>query len=75
MVGIYRLLVMSVFTEDLLSTGPGSLNSSNSKATFYVFHIAPEWLSLALFLSVNVRKHFDGGDRLRERVAACNVRV
>ena len=55
------MAVVGTDTDDLLSEGPGSLNSHQSKAVFYVFHIAPEWLAIALFLSVNVRRLFGRG--------------
>ena len=70
--GVYRLIVIGIETSNLLSTGPGSLNSSSSKATFYVFHIAPEWLAVALFLSVNVRKRFGRGSTLCESEAVAD---
>ncbi|KAH9916202.1 uncharacterized protein B0H18DRAFT_1124341 [Fomitopsis serialis] len=38
--------------------GPGSLNGPTAKALFYAFHIAPEWLSGAMLLGVNVKDTF-----------------
>ncbi|KAI0669624.1 hypothetical protein C8Q78DRAFT_189491 [Trametes maxima] len=60
-VGIYRLSVLHNTTTSLLSTGPGSFSSPGAKATFYVFHAAPEWIAAALVLSVNVRKVYKTG--------------
>ena len=74
-VGVYRLLVMGAVTEDLLSAGPGSLNSSSSKATFYVFHVAPEWLAVTLLLSVNVRRRFVRGGKVCEEEFVRNATV
>ncbi|RPD63939.1 hypothetical protein L227DRAFT_521180 [Lentinus tigrinus ALCF2SS1-6] len=63
-VGIYRLVVMGYQTENLLASAPGSLNDSQSKAAFYVFHVAPEWLAIAILLGVNVRERFIVGGRV-----------
>jgi len=38
--------------------GPNPLDSSTAKATFYTFHILPEWLAVLVLCSVNVRKTF-----------------
>ncbi len=62
-VGVYRLIVMGSETENLLAS-TGGLNSNQSKAAFYVFHIAPEWLAIAIVLGVNVREHFVLGGRI-----------
>lgn len=48
-------------TDALESFASGSLNSPNSKATFYIFHIAPEFISVLVFLSVNLREMFRTG--------------
>ena len=58
------MIVMGFQTEDLLTLAPGSLNDSQSKATFYVFHVAPEWLAIATLLGVNVRERFVLGGRV-----------
>ncbi|KAI0702927.1 hypothetical protein C8T65DRAFT_741412 [Cerioporus squamosus] len=62
-VGVYRLVVMGSETENLLAS-VGGLNGSQSKAAFYVFHIAPEWLAIAILLGVNVRERFVVGGRV-----------
>ncbi|RDX44851.1 hypothetical protein OH76DRAFT_1408642 [Lentinus brumalis] len=62
-VGVYRLIVMGSETENLLAS-TGGLNSNQSKAAFYVFHIAPEWLAIAIVLGVNVRERFVLGGRI-----------
>ncbi|KAI0707440.1 hypothetical protein C8T65DRAFT_576791 [Cerioporus squamosus] len=61
MVAIYRLVVMRYSTTSLLSTAPGSLNSPQAKAAFYVFHAAPEYLAAAFLLSLDTRRIFDTG--------------
>ncbi|KAJ3525554.1 hypothetical protein NM688_g8386 [Phlebia brevispora] len=60
-VSIYRLIAMHNKTPSLTSTGPGSLNSSAAKTTFYIFHATPEWLAAAILLAVNVREMFGTG--------------
>ncbi|KAI0758499.1 hypothetical protein BD413DRAFT_488700 [Trametes elegans] len=60
-IGIYRLDVMFHWTTSLLSIAPGSQNRGVDKAFFYTFHIAPEWLAVALLLSVNIRRTFRTG--------------
>ncbi|KAI0359573.1 hypothetical protein OH77DRAFT_1038013 [Trametes cingulata] len=60
-VGIYRLSILHNSTTSLTSTAPSSQNTTHSKVLFYVFHIAPEWLSAALLLSVNVRRTYKTG--------------
>lgn len=57
----YRLSVVQKTTTALDSMDPGSGNTTSSKALFYIFHAAPEWLICALVLSVNVRKTFGTG--------------
>ena len=59
-IDIYRLSVLHNSMDSLQSMGPGSLNSSGDKALFYIFHILPEWLRVALFIS-NTRQIFDTG--------------
>ncbi|RDX47484.1 hypothetical protein OH76DRAFT_1354119 [Lentinus brumalis] len=60
-VAIYRLVVMRFSTTSLLAEGPGSLNSPGSKATFYVFHSAPEYLAVAILISLDARRVFTTG--------------
>ncbi|KAI0369014.1 hypothetical protein BV20DRAFT_980380 [Pilatotrama ljubarskyi] len=60
-VGVYRLTVLHNSTTSLTSTAPGSQNTTHAKVLFYIFHIAPEWLSAALLLSVNVRRTYKTG--------------
>ena len=55
---VYRLAAMSNSTTTLLSMAPGSLNGPTAKALFYSLHIAPEWLSGAMLLAVNVKEVF-----------------
>jgi len=58
---IYRLSVMYHRTTSSTSTAPGSLNAPAEKATFYIFHIFPEWLSAVVLLAFNVREEFGTG--------------
>ena len=60
-VGIYRLVVMQDSTTSLLSTAPGAHNSARAKAAFYVFHVAPEFLSVAILVCLDVRRVFSTG--------------
>lgn len=60
-VAAYRLSVMHYRTPSPEFTGPGSLSSPGAKAAFYVLHILPEWLSVAILLCFNVRKIFGTG--------------
>ncbi|KAL0945507.1 hypothetical protein HGRIS_000991 [Hohenbuehelia grisea] len=55
-VSVYRLSVMFNRTDSLTSTAPGALNSPSAKALFYIFHIFPEWLSIALMFGCNIRE-------------------
>lgn len=48
-------------TTSLTALSPSSLNTPVEKATFYVFHMLPEWISVALLLCFNVREMFDTG--------------
>jgi len=57
----YRLVVMRFQTTALESTAPGSLNSSASKLTFYMFHMAPEFVTAAALFSVNLREMYRTG--------------
>jgi len=58
---VYRLYVMHFQTTAIDSLGPGSLNDPGSKAAFYVLHVAPEWITAAVLLGINVRERFDTG--------------
>ncbi|OSX60500.1 hypothetical protein POSPLADRAFT_1047931 [Postia placenta MAD-698-R-SB12] len=54
-IAIYRLAVMRFQTDALKSMRPGSLNDVSSKATFYIFHMLPEYLVFLLLFRMNVR--------------------
>lgn len=58
---LYRLAVMYNQTTSLTSLSPSSLNTPAAKATFYVFHMLPEWITVALLLGFNIREMFDTG--------------
>ncbi|RPD57694.1 hypothetical protein L226DRAFT_615215 [Lentinus tigrinus ALCF2SS1-7] len=60
-VAIYRLVVMRFTTTSLLSDAPGSLNSLQSKITFYIFHSSPEYLAVAILITLDVRRVFMTG--------------
>ncbi|KAI0669622.1 hypothetical protein C8Q78DRAFT_1080325 [Trametes maxima] len=60
-VALYRLIIMHHSTTSLLSMVPGSQNTSGEKAVFYILHAAPEWLAVALLLSVDARSKFKTG--------------
>ncbi|KAK7692651.1 hypothetical protein QCA50_004284 [Cerrena zonata] len=68
-ISVYRLVVLGFQTTSITSLEPGSLNSTSSKATFYVFHLAPEWIVAVTLLGINVRERFKTGmwgDKLYE---------
>lgn len=48
-------------TVSLSSTAPGSLNSSGAKASFYILHVLPEWLSNAILFTFNIRQMLGTG--------------
>lgn len=48
-------------SNSLLSMAPGTLNSPGAKACFYIFHVLPEWMSILILMSVNVRKTLGTG--------------
>ena len=58
---VYRLDVMRFSTTSLLSDAPGSLNSIQSKVTFYIFHSAPEFLAAAFLITLDARRIFATG--------------
>ncbi|OCH92707.1 hypothetical protein OBBRIDRAFT_886068 [Obba rivulosa] len=60
-IAIYRLVVMRFQTTSLLSSAPGSLNSTASKTSFYVLHVLPEWFATLLMVSINVREWYGTG--------------
>ena len=60
-VAIYRLVVMRFSTTSLLSEAPGSLNSIQSKVTFYIFHSTPEYLAVTILIVLDVRRVFITG--------------
>lgn len=69
-VSVYHIVVMRLQTTSLTSMAPGSLNSTASKTTFYIFNIAPEWITVAVLHGLNVRETFETGlygDHLRPK--------
>ncbi|PIL33537.1 hypothetical protein GSI_04160 [Ganoderma sinense ZZ0214-1] len=60
-VGVYRITVIGHSTTSLLSTVPGAQNSMGAKAGFYALHVAPEFLSAAILMGLNVRRVFGTG--------------
>jgi hypothetical protein len=48
-------------SPSLDSTAPGTLNSPGAKASFYILHILPEWIAIAILLGFNTRKIFGTG--------------
>ncbi|KAM5543027.1 hypothetical protein V8D89_003411 [Ganoderma adspersum] len=60
-VGVYRITVLTHSTTSLFSTAPGGQNTPEEKAAFYVFHVAPEFLSAAVLMALNVRRVFGTG--------------
>lgn len=52
---------MHNMTDSLRSMAPGSLTSRADKATFYIFHVLPEWLSIGLLFIFNTRREFSTG--------------
>ena len=51
----YRLTVFRLKTPAIDATGPGTLNTTGSKTTFYAFHAAPEFLAASLLLVFDMR--------------------
>lgn len=60
-VAIYRFVVLSDTTPDLVFTGPGSLNTTREKILFYVLHAAPEFHAAAVLMSIDVRRIYGTG--------------
>jgi hypothetical protein len=58
-IGIYRLSVMGLKTTSL--TSPSPLDTPRSKATFYIFHVLPEWLASLILFGYNIRETFGTG--------------
>lgn len=52
---------MRTSTTSIFSTAPGSLNSSQAKVLFYVFHVGPEFLAAAILASIDARNLFATG--------------
>lgn len=48
-------------TTSLTSTAPGSLNTTGPRVTFYLFHMLPEWIAIAVLFGFNVREIFVTG--------------
>ncbi|KAJ8473866.1 hypothetical protein ONZ51_g7590 [Trametes cubensis] len=60
-VGLYRIGVTTHSTTSLLSTAPGSQNTTREKIAFWILHAAPEWISAAMLLGINCRRTFKTG--------------
>ena len=57
----YRLTVMRLQTPALDAMGPGTLNTIGSKTTFYIFHVAPEFLAASLLFVFDMRRQCGTG--------------
>ncbi|CAE6520630.1 unnamed protein product [Rhizoctonia solani] len=53
---IYRLCVLDIRTIDVFAP-----ISSTARASFYIFHLAPEWICVSILLGTNVRARFGTG--------------
>ncbi|KAJ7071422.1 hypothetical protein C8F01DRAFT_1110461 [Mycena amicta] len=53
---IYRLCVMRHTTPDTSAHTHAALNTGIDKVGFYILHVLPEWLSVALLSIVNVKQ-------------------
>jgi hypothetical protein len=53
---IYRLVVMRNRTPDIAALDHQSLNTQADKATFYVFHVLPDWIVVAMLGIFNVKE-------------------
>ncbi|KAJ7102380.1 hypothetical protein B0H15DRAFT_328601 [Mycena belliarum] len=53
---VYRLAVLHNTTPDLAAPAARALNTSGAKAAFYVLHVLPEWVVVALAGACNVRE-------------------
>jgi hypothetical protein len=42
-------------------SAPSPLNTPLSKASFYIFHVLPEWLASLILFGINIRKTFGTG--------------
>ena len=60
-VGVYCLAVISQSTTSVFATGPGTQNSLENKAAFYMLHAVPEFASVPILLSLNARRVFGTG--------------
>jgi hypothetical protein len=50
---------MWITTSSLAAPSP--LNTPLSKASFYIFHVLPEWLASLILFGYNIRKTFGTG--------------
>ncbi|KAJ6604196.1 hypothetical protein DFH09DRAFT_301077 [Mycena vulgaris] len=64
---IYRLAVMEHTTPDIAAVDAQALNTLAHKATFYIFHILPEWIVAAMMAAFNVKEICGIGFRFDER--------
>ncbi|CAE6504227.1 unnamed protein product [Rhizoctonia solani] len=55
-VPIYRLCVLGIRTINVFEP-----LSPSARATFYIFHLVPEWLCVSILLGTNVRARFQTG--------------
>ena len=55
------MTVFSHTTTSFDSTAPGAQNAPRDKIAFYVLHAAPEFLSIAILMSLNARRVFGTG--------------
>ncbi|KAI1791184.1 hypothetical protein LXA43DRAFT_1094786 [Ganoderma leucocontextum] len=60
-VGIYRVTAISHSTTSLSEDASSAQNSAGPKAAFYVLEAAPEFLSIAILVSLNARRVFGTG--------------
>ncbi|CDO77514.1 hypothetical protein BN946_scf184912.g13 [Trametes cinnabarina] len=60
-VAVYRLIVMRYWVTALLSTAPGSQNTTGAKTLWWVFHATPELLASTLLVTVNLREKYKTG--------------
>ncbi|KAI0326337.1 hypothetical protein GY45DRAFT_1259180 [Cubamyces sp. BRFM 1775] len=60
-VGLYRIGVTKHSTTSLLSTAPGSQNSTGEKVAFWILHAAPEWISATMLVAINCRRTYKTG--------------
>ncbi|KAJ7169440.1 hypothetical protein C8R46DRAFT_196641 [Mycena filopes] len=67
---IYRLVVMRHTTSDLAAPAAAALNTLAYKATFYIVHLLPEWIVVAMLCGFNIKEvcqiGFKGDGRWRD---------